>query len=88
MITRTDKPEIMIVDEVAAWLRCHPSSIYRLASRGKIPCAKYGREWRFRRDQLEEWIAIRDAESGRPVGGQTGRTRTSGVREDGPTSKT
>jgi excisionase family DNA binding protein len=88
MLTRTGKPEIMIVDEVAAWLRCSTITVYRMAQRGEIPCSRVGRLYRFRTAELDAWQAIRDAESGRPVGGQAGRARSlagSGVK---PASKT
>lgn len=46
--------EIMTADEVAALLRVHVRTIYKLAEQGVIPGNKIGRSWRFnRRDILE-----------------------------------
>ena len=50
-------PEVMTVDEVAAYLRIPRGSVYKLAQRGKIPCQKVGRHWRFRREAVDKWLA-------------------------------
>lgn len=47
-----DYPEIMNVQEVADLLRVSNQTVYNLARSGKIPAAKVGREWRFRRDEI------------------------------------
>ncbi len=48
--------EIMTLADVAAYLRCHPSSIYRLLKRGEIPAFRIGSDWRFRRADIDRWI--------------------------------
>ena len=50
-------PEVMTVDEVAAYLRIPRGSVYKLAQQGPIPCQKVGRHWRFHRVALDEWLA-------------------------------
>jgi len=42
--------------EVAELLGAHVETIRRLGRRGEIPTFKVGREWRFRRQDLERWI--------------------------------
>ena len=54
-----EKPEIMTLREVAAFLRCHPSMVYRLANRGEIPAFKLSSEWRFSRSDIEKWLRNR-----------------------------
>jgi excisionase family DNA binding protein len=49
-------PHIMTVEEVATYLRIPRSSVYKLAQRGKIPCQKVGRHWRFRRESVDRWL--------------------------------
>ncbi|MCJ7811613.1 MAG: helix-turn-helix domain-containing protein [Dehalococcoidia bacterium] len=46
----------MTVDEVAAYLRIPRASVYKLAQRGKIPCQKVERHWRFRRQATGRWL--------------------------------
>ena len=46
-------PPVMTIAEVAAYLRIPRGSVYKLAQRGKIPCQKVGRHWRFRMEAVE-----------------------------------
>ena len=48
--------EIMTIEEVARYLKLKPQTIYTWAQRGKIPAAKIGKEWRFRKDIIDAWF--------------------------------
>jgi excisionase family DNA binding protein len=47
--------DLMTVNEVADYLRCHTASIYRLLRRKKIPAFKVGFDWRFSRRAIDAW---------------------------------
>jgi len=47
---------VMTLHEVAKFLRCHESTVYRLTKRGQIPAFRLGSEWRFLRSRIEQWI--------------------------------
>jgi len=49
-------PPVMTIAEVAEYLRIPRGSVYKLAQRGRIPCQKVGRHWRFRRESLDRWL--------------------------------
>ena len=49
--------EILTIDEVAAYLKAGKRTVYRLAADKKIPAFKLGGTWRFRKADLEQWIA-------------------------------
>jgi excisionase family DNA binding protein len=51
--------EILTLDEVADYLKAGKRTIYRLAKNGEIPAFKFGGTWRFRRQELDVWIAQR-----------------------------
>lgn len=56
----SDQPdEILTIDEVAAYLKAGKRTVYRLASSGTLPAFKLGGTWRFRRAELDHWIACR-----------------------------
>jgi excisionase family DNA binding protein len=56
----SDQPdEILTIDEVAAYLKAGKRTVYRLAASAQIPAFKLGGTWRFRRGELDEWIASR-----------------------------
>jgi excisionase family DNA binding protein len=51
------KGEILTLDEVSAYLKAGKRTVYRLAAEGKLPAFKLGGTWRFRRSDLDKWIA-------------------------------
>lgn len=66
---------MLTIDELAAFLKLRPQTIYRWAQTGKIPGAKFGKEWRFRRSAIERWL-----ESYIPVGGGAAAAGARGER--------
>ena len=46
----------MTVEEVAKYLKMKPQTIYKWANEGQIPGTRLGKEWRFRKRFLDEWI--------------------------------
>ncbi len=48
--------EIMTIEEVAHYLRLKPQTIYKWAQEKRIPAAKLGKEWRFRRSVIDAWV--------------------------------
>lgn len=50
------KHEIMTLEEVAAYLRLKPQTIYTWVQEKKIPAAKIGKEWRFKRSLIHIWF--------------------------------
>lgn len=53
--------EILTLDEVAAYLKAGKKTVYRLAQQDQIPGFKLGGTWRFRRTELDRWIAAQIA---------------------------
>ncbi len=47
--------ETYTVQEVAQALKLHPYTIRRLCREGKIPAFKFGGQWRFDAEEIEEW---------------------------------
>lgn len=56
LMTDTDG-EILTLEEVAEYLKAGKRTVYRLAQKGEIPAFKLGGTWRFRRSELDSWIA-------------------------------
>jgi len=57
------KPEIMTLPEVAEYLGVSERTVYGWAQKGKIPAAKLGSAWRFKRSEIERWRRDRDAKT-------------------------
>ncbi|HEU5260654.1 MAG TPA: helix-turn-helix domain-containing protein [Gemmatimonadales bacterium] len=48
--------DILTLEEVAAYLRLTPQTIYKWAQEKRIPAVKLGKEWRFRKSILDRWL--------------------------------
>jgi excisionase family DNA binding protein len=49
--------EILLnVKEVADFLQVNVNTVYAWAQNGRMPAIKLGRNWRFRRSDLEAWL--------------------------------
>jgi excisionase family DNA binding protein len=51
-----DLPELLTTDEVAEVLRCHPNTVFRWAKAGRLPGVKLFGSWRFRVDDIQNFI--------------------------------
>ena len=47
--------EIMTLEETAKYLKIGKSTLYKMAREGKIPAVKIANQWRFRKDEIDEW---------------------------------
>ena len=57
---KSERASILTLENVAEYLRVHPSTIYRLLKRRQLPAFKIGRDWRFSLESIDQWRA--DAE--------------------------
>ena len=56
MTQMADSDKIMTLEEVAEYLRVKPQTIYTWAQEKKIPAAKLGKEWRFKKSMIDQWF--------------------------------
>jgi excisionase family DNA binding protein len=70
--------EIMTLEEVAKYLKMQPQTIYTWAQTGKIPAAKIGKEWRFRKDIIDEWFKQHIDEKFKPLIRQVEQKKSEG----------
>ena len=47
----------LTTDEVLCYLKVAPRTMYRLIRSGELPAMRVGRHWRFRRTDLDAWLA-------------------------------
>ena len=48
--------DILTVEELHSYLKIPKPTLYSLAQNGRIPAAKIGKHWRFRRTDIDEWL--------------------------------
>lgn len=46
----------MTIEEVAQYLQLSRDTVYKFAQKGKIPASKIGKQWRFKRDEIDSWV--------------------------------
>ena len=54
--TTRNRDQIMTLREVAQYLGLHVMTVYKLTREGRVPAAKIGGQWRFKRDVLDDWL--------------------------------
>src|SRR5690349_13473426 len=57
MPKKTDDDAVMSLRELAAYLHLDEQTVFKLASGGKLPGIQIERQWRFKRSQIDPWIA-------------------------------
>ena len=68
----TLESDILTLDELHTYLKIPKPTLYALAQNGRIPAAKIGKHWRFRKAVIDEWL---DAQKGPPSLPRRPRTR-------------
>src|SRR5687768_18309596 len=69
----------LTTEEVLAYLQVNLRTVYRLIKAGRIPAVRVGRQWRFRRRDIDAWL-----ESQRP---RTTRTASPAVARSTPAGR-
>ncbi|GAH13038.1 unnamed protein product [marine sediment metagenome] len=46
----------LTLEQIAEYLQMSTSSIYKMAQAGKIPAYKVGRQWRFKKEEIDRWV--------------------------------
>ena len=48
--------QLLTIDEVATYMQVSRFTVYRLAKERFIPATKIGRQWRFQKEEIEQWM--------------------------------
>lgn len=46
----------LTIEELATYLKLSRTKLYGMAQRGEIPAAKIGTQWRFDREEIDQWM--------------------------------
>src|SRR5215207_7435648 len=61
----------LTTEEVLECLQVNLRTVYRLIKAGKIPAVRVGRQWRFRKRDIDAWLETQRPRSGRQSHGST-----------------
>lgn len=56
--------QILTVKDVADYLRVNERTVYRMAVAGRLPAFKVGGSWRFKMEELQQWIQEQHNQAG------------------------
>ncbi len=48
--------QVLTLAEVSEYLRIPASTIYKLSREGSLPAQKIGRNWRYHKDVIDDWL--------------------------------
>lgn len=68
--------ELLTVEELASYLKLKPRTLYPKLQRGELPAFKVFKEWRFKKSDIDKWLAenIRQKTEDREAAGRPGKT--------------
>jgi excisionase family DNA binding protein len=61
MINLTQAPDILTLEEAAAYLRVSPETIVQQVQQGNLPGRKIEDGWRFLRTAIDDWLRVKDS---------------------------
>jgi excisionase family DNA binding protein len=65
--TQVGEPDVLTLEQLAELLQVDEKTVRALAAKGELPGRKLGREWRFSREAVLDWLAT-PARRGRTTG--------------------
>src|SRR3954470_9177294 len=72
----------LTTEEVLEYLQVNLRTVYRLIKAGKIPAVRVGRQWRFRKRDIDAWLDSQRPRGGgpRPAAAAPARLATAGKK--------
>jgi len=64
-----DQDKLLTIDELAEYLKMGRTKLYRMAQEGNIPASKVGNQWRFDREEIDQWMKRQGPSHYNPYGG-------------------
>src|SRR5437868_15332261 len=74
----------LTTEEVLEYLQVNLRTVYRLIKAGKIPAVRVGRQWRFRKSDIDMWLdSQRPRAGGRPASAPAPQAPPRAAHHDG-----
>lgn len=55
-MTNDQIDQVMTLEELAIYLKLPKSTLYKLVQDGRIPGQKLGKQWRFGKQAIDQWL--------------------------------
>src|SRR5687767_14805469 len=70
----------LTTEEVLEYLQVNLRTVYRLIKAGRIPAIRVGRQWRFRKRDIDAWLESQRPRGARPAAAPGVRAATAAAR--------
>ena len=57
----TTDDQLLTTDQLLAYLHLNLKTVYRLIKAGKLPAVRVGRQWRFKKREIDAWLRRNDS---------------------------
>ncbi|WP_036190047.1 helix-turn-helix domain-containing protein [Marinobacterium lacunae] len=57
--------QVMTLEELSLYLKLPKSTVYKLVQEGRIPGQKLGKQWRFGKQAIDQWLNTQQTPEGR-----------------------
>lgn len=56
MVLSIPNDQVLTLEELAVYLKIPKSTLYKLVQEGRIPGQKLGKQWRFAKKAIDQWL--------------------------------
>jgi len=63
-MTNDSNEQVMTLEELAQYLKVPKSTLYKTLQDGRIPGQKIGKQWRFGKAAIDQWLASQNQKQG------------------------
>lgn len=56
MVHAIPNDQVLTLEELATYLKIPKSTLYKLVQEGRIPGQKLGKQWRFAKKAIDQWL--------------------------------
>jgi excisionase family DNA binding protein len=61
----------LTIEELSGYLKMSRSKLYQMAQKGELPGSKIGTQWRFDRDEIDDWVKSKRPAADKKSTGET-----------------
>jgi excisionase family DNA binding protein len=64
------------LEELAEYLKLGRTKLYQMAQEGELPASKVGSQWRFDREEIDDWVRAQRCSGQMPPRGRSSKKHT------------
>ncbi|MCG9075520.1 helix-turn-helix domain-containing protein [Laribacter hongkongensis] len=61
----------LTIEDLSSYLKMSRTKLYQMAQKGELPGSKIGTQWRFDRDEIDDWVKSKRPAADKKSTGET-----------------